>query len=148
MAKKLFQKGNKQGKGRPPIPPEEKELRKKIHRINLLILQNLYNELFTLTRKQIIEIIKDVNTPMMKLWLAKVFIKAINEGDHITFERVMERLIGKVPVKLVGDSDNPITITVQADLSKYPAQQIENKNNVIETIENKDEANDEKRADK
>ena len=133
--KTSYKKGKEPGPGRTPLSPEVKALRKLTTNEFLTLL----NKLLKMTKSEIVKLIQDPQTPMLEVYLGSVLVYGTKRGDYPTLDKILDRAIGKVPVKLVGDSDNPITITVQADLSKYPAQQIENKNNVIETIENKDE---------
>lgn len=45
-------------------------------------------------------IVEDPNAPAIQVGVAKCMFEAISKGDWNTFERIFERIIGKVPIKV------------------------------------------------
>lgn len=87
-----FEKGNKYGKGQPPLPPEIREI-KKFTRSQII---EKMADLLGKSRAEIEALVKEPKTPLLDLMLASAARKAITEGDprHLSF--FLDRLIGKV----------------------------------------------------
>ena len=48
----------------------------------------------------LVNIIKDPDAPAIKVGIAKSLVQAITKGDWAVLERIVERIVGKVPVIL------------------------------------------------
>jgi hypothetical protein len=78
--------------GRPAIPEEIKKLRlltnEEIKEVATLLLDKNYSAI------QLME--NDPSTPMLKLWMVKVALKATDRGDMMTLNAFLDRVVGKV----------------------------------------------------
>lgn len=90
-----FQKGNKLGKGRPPIPPEVKAARK----FNKSEFELSVNRIFFLSVDKLRELISKEGlktTTVMDAIIARIALKGIEKGTTDELNYFMERLVGKV----------------------------------------------------
>ena len=104
-----FQKG-KTGNpnGRPKDPASVRALKS----YSRDIIATLINELGNMTRKELKAVVKDKKTPAIKVSIAQAYIRA----DFSTIDRMLDRVIGKVPQRNEIDSKNitpPIPPVVQ-----------------------------------
>jgi hypothetical protein len=108
MAKKGTFKPGQSGnpKGRPPLTPEEKAVRKitneALEEIADLILSNDKPSLLTIAASQ--------TDPAIRVIYAKAAVNAMSKGDVPTLELILNRLVGKAPdkVHLSGNNGGPI----------------------------------------
>lgn len=90
--KNQFKKGNKFGKGRPPLTGEEKALRHltktEVTELASMILKGSNDELLGLK--------DNPNTTIFQTMIASVAIAIIKKGDMDALDKLLNRLIGKV----------------------------------------------------
>lgn len=71
--------------------------------------------------KELTELIKHPQTPVLQIGLATAFLKAMKAGDYSTIERMIERLVGKIPeqINLVSQNMNAnVTVPTESPLTK------------------------------
>lgn len=103
-----FQPGNP---GRPPLPSDVKEIR----RLNTVEFERLANKYLYMSADEAEVRMKDKSLPLVELMIASVIHQAIARGDQLRLNFVLDRLIGRVPVKIqvpIGDMENPVERTI------------------------------------
>lgn len=92
-------------KGRPPTPPEVREVRKlNKHDVELSLTSHL-----RMTRDQIADVIEDPNAKMLDVLVASIIAKAVQTGDQQRLDFIFNRTIGKVSDQ-IEISDNRMSI--------------------------------------
>lgn len=78
--------------GRPPLSPEQKELRKltKAH------VEELYNRMLLIPAEELAEIAKDKTRQGIELLVARMVVDGITKSDRSAFTYLVDRLIGKI----------------------------------------------------
>lgn len=89
---KPFEKGNKFGKGHPPVPEDVKDLRL-IHRDEFTRRANKY---LTMNVKDLREALNSQEAEALDVMVCMVIYKTIKEGCHHRLNFLLERIIGKV----------------------------------------------------
>lgn len=89
---KNFEPGNKVGKGRPPIPEDIKQARK----LNQNEFERVANKFLYLTRDELKAALAQPTTTTIELMLGSIIAQAVQKGDHMRLEFMLNRLIGKV----------------------------------------------------
>lgn len=78
--------------GRPPVPEEIKKIRNltknEIKEVGSILLKGREDELVLL--------VKDPETPVLRKWMANVALKALERGDMMTLNALLDRLVGRV----------------------------------------------------
>ena len=99
--------------GRPKLSPEKKRFRKltieTYRRVIKIALRGSFEELEAFA--------KDKRNSALEVGVARLLIRAINEGDTNTFETFTARIVGKIPEVFQVDSNIQSTSKVLASLS-------------------------------
>ncbi len=112
---KKGQSGNPLGRRANPIPNALKNLTlQQYRRIIKAVVKGNYDE--------IVRIIEDPKTSGLELGLAKCFKIAIDRGDYDTIEKMLQRIVGKIPDEVNVNSRN---LTVTAKLKKVNEARVE-----------------------
>ena len=92
--------------GVPSLTPETKELK------NLTREEHIKTvcELLQKTPKELIALKKNPYTNCHSFLIASLLIKAIKKGDAFIYEKLMDRVLGKVTLPLGGDVDKPLFV--------------------------------------
>lgn len=92
-----FKKGhNRPGPGRPKIPVDVIEARKfSAHEVEIL-----FTKFIQMTREQLSAVKNNPQATLLELTLHSIFTHAINHGDHVRLDFVLNRLIGKSREKI------------------------------------------------
>jgi hypothetical protein len=114
VAKHLFNKGNKFGKGRPKMPSFEIEVKQAEFK------NKVYKALIdfqAMTPQQMQAKAQDPTSTAMELSILSVLQQAIKRGDTTRLDSIWNRLIGKPKetVELSGHMDTTSEITLVAD---------------------------------
>lgn len=91
-------------KGRKPLPPEVKELRKEL---TLEAAKSIFNVL-TMSPTDLKEVIargKKGNATNFEVAAAQIMIKAISSGDIAAFSMLLDRVLGKPHTSVVVEDD-------------------------------------------
>lgn len=86
-----------------------------IRQITNDMLRDVIDAALSSDKETLEKIIKNPDTPMLKLGVAKCLYEAIRTGDWATLERIFERIIGKVPILVnneISQGPGHITITI------------------------------------
>ena len=86
-----FKKGHKLGKGRSPIPDDVRGLKL----LNQREVELIFNELMNLTADELAVFAVNKKNTVKKLMVAQIMVHAINKGDHIRLDFILNRLLGK-----------------------------------------------------
>lgn len=89
---KDFVPGNVHGKGRPKVPDDVKEARK----LNQVEFERVANKYLYLTRDELKEAAEDPDTTVIELLVSSIIVKAVEKGDQMRLEFLLNRLIGRV----------------------------------------------------
>jgi hypothetical protein len=100
--------------GRPPVPEEIKKLRK----LSNDELQDIGDMLLFGTKADLIEVTESEDTPVLKLWMARLILDAVDKknGSSIdVLEAFLDRLIGKTPISSKVDvtARTPLAMVVE-----------------------------------
>lgn len=79
-------------KGRPSLPAELHEVRK----INKAAIEFIFNKFLYMTGEQIKEYLTSPTVTAVEVLVGSVMVKAIETGDYLRFEFILNRTIGKV----------------------------------------------------
>lgn len=93
-------------KGRPPLTPEQKELRK----ISKNMIEELYNKLLLVPAEELAEIAKDKTRQGIELLVARVIIDGITKSDRSAFNILVDRLIGKISDQVEHSFPKPVIV--------------------------------------
>ena len=93
------QSGNPEG-GRKHNPEK-----KRIKKVTNELLQDLVDLALSGNVSELKRIIADPTSPALKVGIATALFTAIKKGDWKTLESIVERIVGKVPVKVDHTSD-------------------------------------------
>lgn len=83
-------------KGRPKMDPELLAVSKMTHSY----ITQVINKYSAMTRAQIQAKIKDEDTPMIECTVASIYVKALQTGDYMKLNFLLDRAIGKVTEQL------------------------------------------------
>lgn len=87
-----FEKGNDGGPGRPPTPAAVKRMRKftqmQLDDVGAVILEG--------NRAELKRIVADKDSSVLKVWVAKIALRALYTGDMELLNAVLDRFVGKV----------------------------------------------------
>lgn len=105
---KPFQKGNQYGKlgGRPPVPKEIREL----HACTKAMILETMSEYMGYSFEKLKEVASDPNQAVYKMFVARVILRGIRDGDVRFLDFVCERFLAvhtKSP-KLIDLSDEDV----------------------------------------
>lgn len=92
MAKAKFKKGNKFGKGRPPLSDDMKRL-KKLTQTQVLTYVSKFGQLRKLDLQNHLQ---DQDLPIIELCFCKLWLEVLDKGDHTKLDFLLNRSIGKV----------------------------------------------------
>lgn len=88
-----FQKGNPGGPGRPPMPGDLRAARV----LNKIELERILNELmYEVPFSEIDSILLDHSKPSIYHVAARIILEAVERGDAIRLDFLLNRLVGKV----------------------------------------------------
>lgn len=85
--------------GRPKTPEDIKEARK----LNRFDFERIVNELWWMPPEELLAVLKDENTPAIKIMVARIIVEASKEGDPKRAEFLLQRTIGTVKVHVSMD---------------------------------------------
>jgi len=88
--------------GRPRLSSEEKAMRK----LTATHFNKVANKYVLSTVAQLEAKFRDVKTPALDLILIKILIEAADKGDIGKINFFLERLIGKVPDKIIDETED------------------------------------------
>lgn len=109
LKKYYFKEGNPGGPGRPPLTPEEREVRSFTRKH----VAEVYNKIIDMTKTELDELLADPEVPLFEKAVARGVINAEASGSvGGTLESILERIIGRVPQRIEGDPENPIGFLV------------------------------------
>lgn len=94
-----FEKGNKLGKGRKPLPDDIKQIRK----VNKQEFERIAVKYLYLSVGELEKMCEDRETTAFDAMIITVILRAINKGDYLAMDTLLSRLIPKD----VGGEDNP-----------------------------------------
>jgi len=94
---KPFQPGHPGGPGRPPGP--DKELRKYTRQL----IAETVTKLLELTKDELDDLTKKKDVPSLESTLARVILKCHSKGEFTDLDKILDRIIGKVPQKFEGE---------------------------------------------
>lgn len=100
------QSGNPKGR---PLNPVSKILKEITKESLALILENILSG----NIDNLIRVAKDTKSSAMEAGIAKCFVTAYNKGDYNTMERIIERIVGKIPEEILVKSKN-LNANIQA----------------------------------
>lgn len=107
---KDFVKGNvPKSPGRPPLSPEAKKLRK----LTTEEFVKRVNKYLHMSKNKLRAGITNGNIQVLDLCIRSSLVKCIEKGDYSTLEKMLDRIIGKVAMKLehTGKDGEPIEIS-------------------------------------
>lgn len=87
-------------KGRTPLPKDLKAEIKTIKKLTPSLVAALITKYCHKTKSEIMEALKDPNTSAIDLTICTVLSKAMNNGDHLRLEFLLNRTIGKVAERI------------------------------------------------
>ena len=102
-------------KGRPPMDPELRAVSKMSHGY----IQQLINKYSAMTRAEVQEKISSHDTPMIECTIASIYVKALQSGDYMRWNALLDRAIGKVSEQIEVKNKHTIystTFTVDNNL--------------------------------
>lgn len=101
--------------GRPPLPKEILAAR----RLDKDAFERILHEFMHMTKEQIQERLKRADTPMIELMVGSVFVKSVQAGDPHRFQFLLERLLGRAPLRVehTGADGGPIRTRNEQDMS-------------------------------
>ena len=108
LAQYQFKPGWEGGPGRPPSPLAEKEVRKYTREH----VGDVMNKVMELSDKELETLLSDPDVPQFEKVVAKVMLTARTSGDVSNLDKLLDRIIGKVPQKIEGNPDAPIGFMV------------------------------------
>lgn len=98
--KNLFEAGNPGGPGRPALPEDIKAARQ----LNSVEFERIVNKYLYMTADEMERLGKDkaakATMPAIEIMLFSIISRAISEGDQTRLNFILDRIIGRVPVKV------------------------------------------------
>ena len=91
-------------KGRPPMDPELRAVSKMSHGY----IQQLINKYSAMTRAEVQAKITSADTPMIECTIASIYVKALQSGDYMRWNALLDRAIVKVTEQLEVKSSHTI----------------------------------------
>lgn len=91
--------------GRQPDPVGYRLIKK----MNRHQLEVLINELLHMTKEEMKSYVEDPKSQVMKVMILSVILGAIDNKDGSNMDRILNRLVGKVPDVLEGNDGNPVS---------------------------------------
>ena len=91
-------------KGRPKMDPELLSVSKMTHSYITAVI----NKYSAMTRAEIQAKIKAEDTPMIECTIASIYVKALQSGDYMRLNALLDRAIGKVTEQLEVKSSHTI----------------------------------------
>lgn len=102
-----YKKGhNKPGPGRPPAPPEVK----KAANLSMTEARAKLSEYLALSLPELELVLKDRTKPAMDLWVARIVLIGIKNGDQVRLNFMFDRLIGRVKEQVEHTGVRPLII--------------------------------------
>ncbi len=111
-----FTKGNKFGKGRPPLTKEEKEVMKLArHEVTKVI-----SKYFGFNREEVREVMANPQTVMLDAMVLSVMSHALKKGDEKRLNWLLEQVVGKVKdkVEITGHNNTPFNNSIEVVFTK------------------------------
>jgi hypothetical protein len=97
-------------KGRPALTEEQKAIQA-LTREQFLEVANL---LITKSIKELKEIEESPDTPALNSWIIRVILHNANVGDYDPLDKLLNRLIGKVPDKVESENNHYFNMLKEA----------------------------------
>ena len=88
---RFFGKGNKEGKGRPKLPPEIQSVK----RLSKDAVERVLSKIVTMGPEELVNHLEDPKNSVLEHIVGRVAMAAIATGDPIRLNFLLERLIGK-----------------------------------------------------
>jgi hypothetical protein len=107
-------------KGRPPMDPELRAVSKMSHGY----IQQLINKYSAMTRAEVQQKITSHDTPMIECTIASIYVKALQSGDYMRWNALLDRAIGKVTEQVEVKNNHTIYSTTFSVDSGALIQQI------------------------
>lgn len=101
--------------GRPPNP-----IKNALKKLTGQSLQRIIKAVVKGNIDEVQRIAQDPNSSGIEVAVAACFIKAVKQGDWSTVERMIERIVGKIPDKLLVESTS--TTTIDATIKVVPRE--------------------------
>lgn len=79
---------------------EIKQIVKDLGRLNLKRALNIFNDICNLTANELQIKMRDPETTVIELMVLRMAAEAIKTGDHMKFNTIVDRLIGKISDKI------------------------------------------------
>ena len=108
MAK--FKKGGPGGPGRKKLPGDIKAARC----LNSITVERIYHELLTSPQSILDDWVQDPTKSVLEVAVAKVMVEAIEGGDVVRLEKVLDRCVGKVQDKVKIEGPKPTVIKLSS----------------------------------
>lgn len=126
-----FQKGNKYGKGRLPVPVEANGLRL----MNQRELEIILNRHIHKSVEELVSYSANAKNPTIDVLVAKILIQAIKRGDQNRLDFILNRLIGKP--KELHDHTHNVKVSYHSEIMKmiHDAETIDIESREVEEIE-------------
>lgn len=90
-----FEKGNQARKGKFILEGQIAERRLTRTKLEEVLHKHLHK-----SKEELMAVLKDPATIALELMVVSVLVKAINNGDQVRLQFLLDRLIGKVPEKV------------------------------------------------
>jgi len=106
--KHKFKKGNKHGKGQPKLPPEIKKMKQETKNDLIEIIQRFGNK----SIEELSEIRNNKQSNVLEAIVASAFLVSVNKGEPQRAEVLFQRVLGKVPDKVINKDDRAPDISL------------------------------------
>lgn len=97
---KPFKPGNPGGPGRPNVPEDIKAARQ----LNSVEFERIVNKYLYMTGGELMALVESTEAPKrlpaIEMMLVSIIAKSINDGDQQRLNFILDRIIGRVPVKV------------------------------------------------
>lgn len=101
-----FQKGNRHGKGRPPVGADQAEANK----ITKTMMLELFGRFLNMDIDRLEQMLSDRTKPVAYHIIGRVALMAIKEGDPKRLDFFMDRLYGKVSQEIKHSVVEPLYV--------------------------------------
>lgn len=90
-----FEKGNQAKKGKFMLEGQVAERRLTRTKLEEILQKHLHK-----SKQELMDVLKDPATIALELMVVSVLVKAINTGDQVRLQFLLDRIIGKIPEKI------------------------------------------------
>lgn len=107
-----FKKGKS---GNPEGARAHNPIRKALKNLTVQSYREVIEAVCTGNLAELKRMVEDPTTSALQVGVAKAFVKALNDGDYATIERIAERIVGKIPDEL-----NVVSKNLNANVNTKP----------------------------